>query len=139
MSMRCSTNCAAIADVLYLDTSAFLDRLFRQKDHVAVTAALVDAERADETVVSSRLLRLEARRTQLRVGADWPTIDKQLGELRLLPLTEDVWRAAFDIDVHVKTLDAIHLATCRLIDARLLTSDDRLRRAATAIGVAVVV
>lgn len=133
--MRFWTNSAATTDVLYLDTSAFLDRLFRQKGHGAVTDALMAAQRAGESVVSSRLLRLEARRTQLRVGADWPAMDRQVRELHLLPVNEDVWRAASDIEVHVKTLDALHLATCRLVGARLLSSDEQLRSAAAALGV----
>lgn len=124
--------------MLYVDTSAFLDRLMIQKDFERTTAALVDAERRGERIVASRLLRLEARRVQVRLGLDWTSIERQVQELQLLPLSESVWRAAFDIEVHVKTLDALHLATCQLIDARLLTSDDQLRRAATAIGVAVV-
>lgn len=124
--------------MIYIDTSAFLDRMLVQNRHHEVEEILQAEASGGRVVASSRLLRLEVRRAQVRIGIEWSQVSAGLRQLELMPLTEAVWQEAFDIDVHVKTLDAIHLATCQLIGARLLTSDDQLRRAATAIGVAVV-
>ncbi len=53
----------------------------------------------------------------------------------MLPLTDEVWSAAHDIEADVRTLDALHLATCALVEARLLTSDIRMAVVTHQIGV----
>ena len=66
---------------------------------------------------------------------DWD-IEERASEFEPLPVDEDVWRAAMNIRQHVKTLDAIHLATCALVpDAVLLSSDSTMRGVAPKLGI----
>lgn len=88
--------------------------------------------------MSSRLLWLEARRVVVRErqsGNDIASVVEQnLAAIERLPLTEDVWNRAQAIETHVKTLDSLHLATCALVDATLLSFDLQMQKAATAMG-----
>jgi uncharacterized protein len=121
--------------VIYLDTSAFLDRHLGQNNFAAIDEVVVEADRTGTPRVSSRLLHLEARRAQIRDSLVWEPVVRELETVELLPLDEDVWRAAHDIRVHVRTLDALHLATCSLVGATLLASDARMVAAATELGI----
>src|SRR5690625_2536077 len=40
-----------------------------------------------------------------------------------LPVSDQVWDDAYAIQHHVRTLDALHLATCQLVGAVLLSTD----------------
>ena len=127
-------------DLLYVDSSAFLDRALKQKRHTAIARRMSAHVRGGGVLVSSRLISLEARRVQLRVqveGVDARAIPRLARAIQQLPLTDEVWQLAHDIDVHIKTLDSLHLATCRLANATLLTSDDRMREVAQHLGVPV--
>lgn len=55
-----------------------------------------------------------------------------------LPVTAEVWAAAAAITQHIKTLDALHLATCELVAADLITFDRTMREIAQGRGVRVV-
>ncbi len=121
--------------MIYLDTSALLDRIYAQNNHVAVNRTIARAVSDGTTIVSSRLIHLECRRAQIREKSPWGPIRGELDGIDLLPITDEVWSAAHDIDVHVRTLDALHLATCAIVDARLLTSDSHMASVARRIGV----
>ena len=92
-------------------------------------------------LVSSRLLHLEARRIYVRehlLGARHASAIVDLAaEIRGLPVTDEVWEGAAAIDRHVRTLDSIHLATCHLIGADLLSSDASMVEAARHLGITV--
>lgn len=119
--------------MIYLDTSSFLALMFGQADHARVRATLATHH---GPIVSSRLLALECRRFQVREGRSWADFEERLRTIDLLPVDESVLSAAFDIGVHVKTLDALHLGTCRIVGAHLLTSDKLMASAAQELGLA---
>jgi predicted nucleic acid-binding protein len=127
--------------LLYIDSSVLLTVALRQHGHEAVRATLSNAQAQGMTAVSSRLLWLEARRVIVReqlegddVAAD---VDEALATIGALPLTEDVWQRALSLEQHVKSLDALHVATCELVGATLLTArlDGGIRSMAEARGI----
>jgi hypothetical protein len=129
--------------LLYLDSSSFLTLLLQQEGHQTVEELLRDHVMRGDAVASSRLLWLEVRRVTIRervLGNDiGAAVTAHLQGVEQLPVTDAVWERAGLIEQHVRTLDAIHLATCELTGATLLAAglDSCIRRAAAACGVSV--
>lgn len=119
----------------YLDASVALYAILPGGgDHVQ---RWLDAAHArGETVFSSSLLQLELTRTLRR---------EQLSPARALPvirrvdmvsIDDGVLRLAAAIEPHVKSLDAIHFATCSQLgnDVSMVTHDDNMAEVAQALG-----
>jgi uncharacterized protein len=130
-----------LATLLYADSSSLLTLALEQAGWEGVRDRLAAAQVHGTRIVSSRLLALEAQRVIVREGlagrdlADRMTL--VLGRVDLLPVTEDVWRRASSIEQHIKSLDALHLATCELVEAALFVPllDSQILRVAMARGV----
>jgi uncharacterized protein len=130
-----------LATLLYADSSSLLTLALEQAGWEGVRDRLAAAQVHGTRIVSSRLLALEAQRVIVREGlagrdlADRMTL--VLGRVDLLPVTEDVWRRAGSIEQHIKSLDALHLATCELVEAALFVPllDSQILRVAMARGV----
>lgn len=123
---------------MYLDTSTLGRVLLAEPDAPAV----LDALRAFDQHVASRLMRLELRRLGLRNGIV-DRADELLAAVALVPVDETVLAAAEAVrPATVGTLDAIHLATALrvahagMLDA-LMTYDAALARAAVDHGLTV--
>jgi predicted nucleic acid-binding protein len=90
-------------------------------------------------LVSSQLLELECRRATIRLNLEskpYPEIEELVQRITLLPITDKVWSVAMSIPQHVKTLDALHLATCSLVpECLLLSSDANMRTVAPSLGI----
>ena len=125
--------------LLYVDSSAFLRRVFGDEGADVVDKAVARYLRRGATVVSGRLLWLEARRVSVRerlLGNDVEdVVTANLAAVTELPFTDQIWAGAHAIEQHVKTLDSIHLATCQAAGADLLTFDGTMRTVAEAIGI----
>lgn len=127
-------------ELLYVDTSAVLDRALGHKRHLEIAAAMRDHASRGGRLVASRLMHLEARRALAREhlrGHDVSPVLELAAEISPLPVIEDVWAGADSIDRHTKALDAIHLATCKLVDAALLSTDHAMLQVAGAMGITV--
>lgn len=130
-----------MAHLLYVDSSVLLTVALSQIGWETVAATLDQAQDDGYGLASSRLLWLEAARVATRerlLGSDVAgVLDENLKFVDQLPITEEIWDRAASIEQHVKTLDAIHLATCELAEATLATVglDGAMRRAAEARGV----
>jgi predicted nucleic acid-binding protein len=122
--------------VIYLDTSVALAELFAEDRRAS------DAVWA-EPLVASRLLeyelwtRVHARRSAATHGDAVRDILARVTLVELLPPV--LARALEPFPTSVRTLDALHLATCHyLVQAgqrlSLATFDDRMRAGATALG-----
>jgi len=123
--------------LLYLDTSAFLKTVWNEAESAALSEFIGDQE-----TVSSALLAVEARRSMLRVAAEMlPRTDLLLADVELVAMSDTLLKSAGRLPYpHLRTLDAIHLATALLIREdveALLTYDDRLATAARAHGIEV--
>jgi uncharacterized protein len=117
----------------YVDTSAAI-KLLVEETHSTAFAAFYDA-RADAEWVSSALLRIEVIRTVARAK---PVLLPDARDLLLafsyIAIDDEVMDAAMnEPDRSLRSLDAIHLATARLLGPDLdaiVTYDDRLATAA---------
>ena len=121
--------------VFYLDTSVALRALL---GHSVSAARWLDEVSANEshTVVSSRILRTEMTRVLRREGLPVTMRDEVLDVVATVPLTDGVLAEAEAIVPHVKTLDAIHLASAVAsgLDCVIVTHDAAMKAAAEVIG-----
>ena len=121
----------------YADTSAVIKLLVEETDSQAF-AAFYDAH-SDAEWVSSALLRIELTRTVARAR---PTLLPDARDLLLafscIAIDDDIVEGAMsEPDRGLRSLDAIHLATARILAPELdalVTYDDRLLKAATDAG-----
>lgn len=108
----------------YLDTSVAVHALLA---HSPEAIAWLEAADVDPSVqlVSSRILRTELTRVLRREGLPVSERERLLVGLSLVPLSAAILQQAEAIVPHVKTLDAIHLASALAIgrDPIVVTHD----------------
>lgn len=126
----------------YADTSAVI-KLLAEETHSRAFAAFYDAH-ADAEWVSSALLRVEVTRAVARaMPALLPDARELLLAFSTIDIDDDVIEAAIsEPDRALRSLDAIHLATARILGPDLdavVSYDDRLVKAATDAGLATVI
>jgi predicted nucleic acid-binding protein len=124
----------------YADTSAVI-KLLVEESHSKAFAALYDAH-ADAEWVSSALLRIEVIRTVARaMPALLPDARDLLSAFSMVAIDDDIVEGAMnEPDRGLRSLDAIHLATARVLSEDLdaiISYDDRLLKAATEAGLPV--
>jgi len=125
----------------YADTSAVIKLLVEETDSKAF-AAFYDAHGGAEWV-SSALLRIELTRAVARaMPALLPDARELLLAFSCIAIDDDIVEGAInEPDRGLRSLDAIHLATARILAPELdalVTYDDRLLRAATDAGLVTV-
>jgi predicted nucleic acid-binding protein len=125
----------------YADTSAVIKLLVEETDS-KVFAAFYDAHN-DAEWVSSALLRIEVTRAVTRaMPALLPDARDMLLAFSCIAIDDDIVEGAMnEPDRSLRSLDAIHLATARILAPELdalVTYDDRLLRAATDAGLVTV-
>ena len=126
--------------LFYVDTSAVL-KLLAEETHSKAFAAFYDSH-TNSSWVSSTLLRVEVMRAVTRV---MPALIPDARDLLLafdyVSMDDDVVEAAMiEPDRMLRSLDAIHLATARILGTELdalITYDDRLMSAAEDAGMTV--
>jgi predicted nucleic acid-binding protein len=121
----------------YADTSAVI-KLLVEETHSKAFAAFYDAQ-ADAEWVSSALLRIEVTRAVARVmPALLPDARDLLLAFSSIAMDDDIVEAAMnEPDRSLRSLDAIHLATARILGPELdafVTYDGRLAKAAEDAG-----
>lgn len=126
----------------YADTSAVI-KLLAEETHSRAFAAFYDAH-ADAEWVSSALLRVEVTRAVARaMPALLPDARELLLAFSTIDIDDDVIEAAIsEPDRALRSLDAIHLATARILGPDLdavVSYDDRLVKAATDAGLTTVI
>jgi predicted nucleic acid-binding protein len=124
----------------YADTSAAI-KLLAEESSSKAFAAFYDAH-ADAEWVSSALLRIEVTRTVARaMPALLPDARDLLLAFSVIAIDDDIVEGAMnEPDRGLRSLDAIHLATARLLGEDLdaiISYDDRLLKAATEAGLPV--
>ena len=90
-----------------------------------------------DRVVSSRILRTEITRVLRRESLPVTDRDRILDYVDTIPLDHVVLQEAEAIVPHIRTLDAIHLASalrCGLEDLVIVTYDSTMKSVAAAIG-----
>jgi uncharacterized protein len=124
-------------NLFYADTSAVI-KLLVEESHSKAFAAFYDAH-SDAEWVSSALLKIEVTRAVTRVRpALLPDARDLLLAFSCIAMDEDVVQGAMnEPDRGLRSLDAIHLATARILGSELdavVSYDDRLTRAADEAG-----
>ena len=125
----------------YADTSAVIKLLAEETDSKAF-AAFYDAH-SDAEWVSSALLRIELTRAVARaMPALLPDARELLLAFSCIAIDDDIVEGVMnEPDRGLRSLDAIHLATARILAPELdalVTYDDRLLKAATDAGLVTV-
>lgn len=89
-----------------------------------------------DTAVSSTLLLLEVTRALRRERLDVSLARAVTRAVEVVSIDDDILRAAGAIEPHVKSLDAIHLATCQLLGANVTvaTHDTAMQQVAQQLG-----
>lgn len=129
--------------MIYLDTSAALSCLLDEPDSGRARKTLARAARDEEKLVASELLRVELARVVVREALDPAPVERLLDAVSVMRLTPEVIDGACAVPHHVKTLDALHLATAVIIDRavddlRVFTYDIRMREVAGLLGLTLV-
>lgn len=121
---------------LYLDTSVAVHAL--RGTPTAVTWFDRVTARGDGELVSSRILKTELTRVLRRDREPVSGRDAILDHVAIVPVTEPILVMAEAITDHVKTLDAVHLASAIALgdDVVVVTHDAGVKRVAESIGLA---
>lgn len=123
-------------DLIYLDSSVALRTILDVPDRERLQSWM---QIPGTTFVSSRLLRTEVIRVLRRDGR--PLMDglPLLDRVGLLEISRETHTVAESIERHVKTLDALHLATALLIGepVTVATHDTNMLAAAEHLGLLV--
>jgi len=125
--------------ITYLDSSAIVKLVFRE----AESSALMSYLRRRRPLVSSALARTEVERALLPLGSTGASRAREvLARFELVRINDRVLAAAGGLlPADIRSLDAIHLATAKLLGPglrRIVTYDDRMAGAARALGMMVV-
>lgn len=120
---------------LYLDASVAVRALLGHSARAADWLEAADGS-ADVEIVSSRILRTEITRVLRRESLPVGERDRLLVGVSLIPVTEGILQQAEAIIPHVKTIDAIHLASALSIgrDPIIVTHDANMRAVAADLG-----
>lgn len=123
---------------IYLDTSAALKQLVLEQFSSELVEYLVRSAGAGLAITSSVLLDVELSRVAVREGLDpGEHVAPVLGPVSRRQITRRVVAAASAIPFHVRSLDAIHLATAAALGTDLVavvTYDKQMLRAAELLG-----
>jgi uncharacterized protein len=119
----------------YIDASIALHAMLPTGDRQAREWLDAVAQTRDE-VFSSTLLQLELARVVRREQLPLSILRPLLERVNLVSIDDSILFAAAAIEPHVKSLDAIHLASCALlgVDVTVATHDANMALVASQLG-----
>lgn len=119
--------------IVYLDSSVALRTILDVPERLRLQD-WIDA--SDTNPVSSRLLRTEVIRVLRRDGRPVSDAEPLLSRVGMFDITRETYAVAESIERHVRTLDALHLATALLIGASVTvaTHDVAMKAVAEHLG-----
>lgn len=120
---------------VYVDASAAAKLLVDEAESAALVAFL-DGMDDEQRVVSSALLETELRRLAVRLGLEQAGVTALLARLDLVDPPRALFHEAGLLPgMHLRSLDALHLATALRVDAEVVVAyDRRLLDAARSLG-----
>lgn len=91
----------------------------------------------EDPLLASVLMRVEVLRVIRREDLPTDTADWLLDRIHFVRVDDRILRYASNIEPHVRTLDALHLATAALSDASptMVTHDAQMRHVANQLGI----
>lgn len=117
--------------MIYLDSSVALRTILAVPHRERLREWLEEAG----PVISSRLLRTEVIRVLRREGHDLSEAKPLFDRIGLIDITSEIHSVAESIERHVRTLDALHLATALTVGHPIVASHDaQMCSAAGALG-----
>lgn len=124
------------SNLVYLDASVALRTILDAPERERLRSWIQDS---GATFVSSRLLRTEVARVLRRDGRPLSDGAPLLDRIGMLEITRETHTVAESIERHVKTLDALHVATALLIGetVTVATHDTTMRSVAKHVGLLV--
>lgn len=124
---------------VYVDTSAAAKLLVEEAESAALADRLDILSDEGHALLSSLLLETELRRLAVREGLDQSAVTNLISRLDLYELPRSVFHEAGLLPgPHLRTLDALHLATALRVQASVvMTYDDRQAAAARSLGLLV--
>lgn len=123
----------------YLDTSVAIRIILGHSPDAAAWFDETTANQSDR-VISSRLLRTEITRVLRREEIPTSDRDQIIDYVHMVPVDHAVLNEAEAIISHIRTLDAIHLASalrCGLDDLVIVTHDKNMAQVAEHLGFSV--
>lgn len=119
--------------IVYLDSSVALRTILNVPERGRLQTWM-DAEDAD--FVSSRLLRTEVVRVLRRDSRPIADANPLFSRVGLLDITRETHAVAESIERHIRTLDALHLATALLVgeSVTIASHDSRMKDVAVHLG-----
>ena len=123
---------------LYLDTSAAA-KLLVEEDESEALAAYLDSTVDGQELLSSALLETELRGLAIRLELDQSTVTDLLARVDLVDPPRSLFHEAGLLPgAHLRSLDALHLATALRVDCDTFVAyDARILDAARSIGLEV--
>jgi len=123
---------------VYLDASAAAKLLVDESESEAL-AAYLDGIGDEQDLVSSALLETELRRLAVRLDLDQSAVTDLLARVDLVDPPRSLFHEAGLLPgTHLRSLDALHLATALRVEADTLVAyDARLLDAARSVGLGV--
>ena len=120
----------------YLLDSSVAVRILLGHSPAAATWFVDAAADPDVELLASRLLRTEVTRVLRREGLPVSRRDEVVDYVGTIPISDAILAEAEAIVPHVKTLDAIHLASLLHtgLDATIVTHDANMRAVAEVLG-----
>ncbi|HEY5847943.1 MAG TPA: type II toxin-antitoxin system VapC family toxin [Microlunatus sp.] len=120
---------------IYLDTSAAAKLLVEEPESAGL-AAFLDSLETEEHIMSSSLLETELRRLGTRLVVPQSAVTDLLARIGLIePDRSLFYEAGLLPGPHLRSLDALHLATAVRVDADAVVAyDRRLLEAARSLG-----
>ena len=118
----------------YIDSSAILKLIFIEKETAQLDKAMKDR------MVTSAITRVEVKRTVNRINPKMIFVaDDVLAQIESLTLEQKVlnFAEAFNEDVSLRTLDAIHVASALLVSGSIdgmITYDKQMAKNAKKMG-----
>jgi uncharacterized protein len=121
--------------LIYLDSSVALRAILDVPERERLQSWMREAG----TLISSRLLRTEVIRILRRDNRPPSDATPLLDRIGLLEISRETHTVAESIERHIKTLDALHLATALLIGERVMvaTHDQTMMTVAEHLGLEV--
>jgi len=111
----------------YIDTSSLIRLLTPQHPSRQLLVDYLDQGGLWDQLCTSKLTHLETTRVAIRDGnkALAKDVGSFLNEITVMPITDDVLERAMEIPFHIKSLDAIHVASAAAASV-ILTSDKNM-------------
>ena len=123
---------------LYLDTSAAA-KLLVEEDESDALVTYLDGTVDGQNLISSALLETELRRLAVRIELEQSIVTEVLARVDLVDPPRSLFHEAGLLPgTHLRSVDAIHLATALRVDSdTFLAYDRRILAAARSVGLSV--